>query len=183
MTNTLQKEALVQLKVDQGKVNLSPMSYAQFFEGLRQQLHRIIENDFQTECSITDDTDHLMKLAAYREMSIVVIDGLIFIEMETKCRYISRRITAITTKPTYESLSIEEVNFIVISMLSSARTIFINNERKALEQVEAEEKADKASAKLANTIGKQILDVLSNISFKSEPENTYELTDTPSCCH
>ncbi|MGL0931783.1 hypothetical protein ACSTEA_00075 [Vibrio vulnificus] len=183
MTNTLQKEALVQLKVDQGKVNLSPMSYAQFFEGLRQQLHRIFENDFQTECSITDDTDHLMKLAAYREMSIVVIDGLIFSEMETKCRYISKRITAITTKPTYESLSIEEVNFIVISMLFSARSIFINNERKALDQVEAEEIADKASAKLANTIGKQILDVLSNISFKSEPENTYELTDTPSCCH
>ncbi|MEK0268269.1 hypothetical protein WM008_01105 [Vibrio vulnificus] len=183
MTNPLQKEALVQFKVNQGKVHLSPTSYEQFFEGLRQQLHRIIENDFQTDCSITDDADHLMKLAAYREMSIVVIDGLIFREMETKCSYISKNITAITTKPTDESHSIEEVNLIITSMLSSARTAFINNERKALDQVEVEEKTDKASAKLANAIGNQILDVLSNISFKSEPENTYELTDTPSCLH
>lgn len=43
------KQAAVELKVSHGKLTLSPHTYRQFFEGLKQQLHHRIEHEYQEQ--------------------------------------------------------------------------------------------------------------------------------------
>lgn len=183
MTTELRKDALIRMNVKNGKARLSPESYIQFFEGLKEQLLCILERDFERQCAEIEDTDTLLQMAKHREIALIMINELIFVEMEEKAQQISESVTGETDKPHFAAIPSDEVSALVNSMLVSAKEGFVQCELATFERMEAEEKDDITSAKLSHQFAKQILQLLLDISFKSEPEANHELTNPTPCLH
>ncbi|WP_172565560.1 hypothetical protein [Vibrio navarrensis] len=181
MNVKVQKQAVAQIKVINGLIHLSPQTYEQFFEGLKQQLHLTLEKDFEEQCALVSEQDvaRLKKMSDIKEIAVALIDDCIFHNIAKKSELIAMKVACCTTAESYDELDVEEVNHIISKMLDAAKKLFIDREQKVMSAMDG----SSLYGHLAKRSGEQLLDILNGISFTSLPENTYEITNAPACLH